>query len=295
MSKAIFVFVLAFFVPITALAQEADLPPCPSVVDIPTAAIVAGLRACGEEELAAASERRIRMLRGLAEETVVATPAAVVAPVPPPVVTDAERAALIERLARLEGELTTLREERAAVPPAATPTPVAAPTTPRLPYIGEASASMTGGGVPTVTALPGFLHRRPVPWSMRRGLRLWNGLNCDGDFSFAIEVRVDGRVVIPTEMGAAWPPIPVVDSSGRHSTAYLVPQGRDRRSGGYVYVPVGGGDHDIEVTVYDTPLGMIPMRLGGGRFRFNPSTSGDLHQLHWYEVAQSDGGYCGAR
>lgn len=288
-------------------AQEADLLPCPPVVDLPTAATVAGFRACGEEELAAASERRIRMLRGLAEETVVAVPVAVVppvaAPVPPPVV-DAERAALAARVEELAAELRTLREERAAEPPvvesvvAPIPEPETATETerPRLPYIGEASASMSGGGgVPMVTALPGFLHRRPVPWSPRRGLRLWNGLNCDGEFAFAIEVRVDGRVVIPTEMGAAWPAIPVVDSAGRRSSAYLVPQGRDRRSGGYVYIPVGGGDHDVEVTMYDAPLGMTPMRIGGGRFRFNPSTAGDLHQLRWYEVSGRDGGFCGSR
>lgn len=265
MSRTILVCALVLFIPITALAQEADLPPCPAVVDIPTAAIVAGFRACGEEGLAADSERQIRTLRGRAEPTVVAAPVAVVVPPVPSVV---------------EAPVV------APVPPpvAATPTPVAAPTAPRLPYIGEASARMSGSGVPLVTSFPGFLHRRPAPWSERRGLRLWNGLNCDGDFAFAIEVRVDGRVVVPTEMGAAWPPIPVVDSAGRRSTAYLIPQGRDRRTGGYVYVPVGGGDHDVEVTMYDAPLGMTPMRIGGGRFRFNPSTSGDLHSLQWHDV-----------
>lgn len=268
MSKAIFVFVLALFIPTIAAAQQAATPPCPAVVEIPTEAVVAGFRACGEEGLAVASERRIQILRGHAEVTVVAAPVAVVAPVPPPVVP--------------------------VTAPVATPTPVAAPTAPHLPFIGEASASMSGG-VPLVTSFPGFLHRRPVPWSMRRGLRLWNGLNCDGDFSFAIEVRVDGRVVIPTEMGAAWPQIPVVDSAGRRSSAYLIPQGRDRRTGGIVYIPVGGGDHDVEVTMYDAPLGMTPMRIGGGRFRFNPSTDGDLHSLQWYDVDPEDRIACPGR
>lgn len=313
MSRTIFVFVLALIVPTIAAAQEAALPPCPPVVEIPTEAVVAGLRACGEEELAVASERRMRILRGLAEEPVVAAPVAAPEPsqtpppaFPPPAFTpDSQRAALLATVTRLEEELRVERERVVAAPPvaaapvvAAAPEPVIVTETeqPRLPYIGEGT-TMTGSAanVPLVTAFPGFLHRRPVPWSHMRGLRLWNGLYCDGDFSFAIEVRVDGRVVIPTEMGAALPPTQVVDSSGLHSTAYLIPQGRDRRSGGYVYIPVGGGDHDVEVTVYDAPFGMVPMRLGGGRFSFNPSSSGDLHSLIWYEVSGSDGGFCGAR
>lgn len=311
--KSLIILAFVALVPITALAQEAETPPCPPVVDIPSESTIAGLRACGEDALADASERRLRMLRGLAAadagppaDAAVPPPAAeppVVAPVPPPVaepppVSDAERAALAARVAALEAELGRLREERAAPPEPVAPEPpretVVAPVPDPIPTIGEESARMAGGS-PLVTVLPGFLHRRPVPWSPRRGLRLWNGLNCDGDFSFAIEVRVDGRVVVPTEMGAAWPPIPVMDSTGRRSTAYLVPQGRDRRSGGYVYIPVGGGDHNIQVTVYDAPLGMTPMRLGGGSFRFNPSTAGDLHQLRWYEVSGSDSGFCGAR
>lgn len=255
MSKTVLVFVLSLF-PITALAQEATRPSCPPVVEIPSRELVEEFRACGNEQVAAEYER---MLTPPPSTSAPASPVA--APDPPP----------------------------------ATAAETAAPTAPHLPYIGEGTAGMSGGGgVPMVTALPGFLHRRPVPWSPHRGLRLWNGLNCDGDFSFAIEVRVDGRVVIPTEMGNAWPQIPVTDSAGRRSTAYLVPQGRDRTSGGYVYIPVGGGSHDVEVTVYDAPLGMIPMRLGGGHFTFNP-LHGDLHQLHWYEVSTSDGGWCGAR
>ncbi|TAK05132.1 hypothetical protein EPO33_04085 [Patescibacteria group bacterium] len=305
MSRTIVVCALALFVPVTVLAQEAERPPCPPVVDLPTEATVAGLRACGEEALADASERRIRILRGLAEETVAAAP--VVAPVSPPaavtlddaaeraeaVVADAERAALLERLRLLEEDLRALREERVAEPPTVVPVE---PTTPRLPYIGEAAASMSGG-MPLVTSLPGFLHRRPVPWSSRRGLRLWNGLFCLGSggvahFTIAAEVRVDGRVVIPVEMGSAWPAIPVIDSHGVRSTAYLLPPGRDRLSGSYTYIPVGPGHHNVVVTIYDAPLGMTPMRLAGGSFDFDPSgPGGDLLSLRWDELG---GRRCGA-
>ncbi len=270
----------------SAAAQNHCPAGCPAAVEIPSRELVAAFRSCGCPAMA---DAYASMLEPSAPASVPVVPApAAAAPMPPPVAAPAPPVAapppvVVQPAPAPTAPVASEPPPAAAPVPALQTGPLAGPGTPT-----HGDGAQASGSSPF---LVGYMHRRPVPWSNQQGLSLWNGLNCDDAFTFAIAVRVDGRSVIPTEAGTAICG-PALDEAGRPTRACLLPPGARRTSGAYLHVLVGPGSHNVEVDLYDASPGIVPTRIGGGRFTHNPTRGGSIHALQWYEVG---GSVCGSR